>query len=317
MATKNSTDLLLDGLSLVNITTSTAPNQTFFDKLAVIPTTLILHRELLYLEARVIFAALGCIYIASYGALRRPPSAKSPKKDRNGKETKHEDDDDQYIQGLLPSDAIMFPILAGTVLVGLYYLIKWLEDPDILNKFFQFYFSAMSLGSLGKLFADSLHFLTGFVFPTVWTDRNGKLYHIDSSKRGQWHTKDGSNQRVRDMKKMTPFPGWFSELRLADSTTKLVWEIRRLFLEHWTVRFVIHGIISEKAKVKFNGILGFVFAIIANLVYYTTNSALLANVMGYGLSYVGIIIMSPTTFATGTGVLVGLFFYDIVMVFYT
>jgi len=317
MAAKNSTDLLLDDLSLVNTTISTAANQTFFNKLAGVPTTLTQHKELLFLEARIIFSALGCIYIASYGALRRPPSAKLPEKDEDGKKTKHEDDNDQYVQGLLPSDAIMFPIVAGTGLVGLYYLIKWLEDPDILNKFFQIYFSAMSLGSLGKLFADSLHFLTGFVFPTVWTQRDGKLYHIDSTKRGQWHTKDGSNERVLDMKKKSPFPGWFSELRLTDSTAKLAWEIRRLFLEHWTVRFVIHGIINEKTKVKFNGIFGFLFAIVANLVYHTTNSTLLANVMGYGLSYVGIIIMSPTTFATGTGVLVGLFFYDIVMVFYT
>ncbi|KAI0388391.1 signal peptide peptidase-domain-containing protein [Xylariaceae sp. FL0594] len=322
MAANNSTDIpLLDGLSIVNVTNSTLASPTFLDKLAGLPNALVHHKELFFLEARIVAAALGCIYIASYGALRRPPSAKLPakgKKDKNGKSSKHEDDsDDKYVQGLLPSDAIMFPILAGCILVGLYYTIKWLEDPDILNKCLQFYFSAISLGSLGKLFGDCLHFVTGFVFPTVWRDSNGGLHHVDSTKKGQWHAKDGSGERVEDNKKKTPFPGRFSELQLADSTLKLVWEIRRLLLEQWTVVFFLHGIVKEEAKVKFNSISGFLLAVAANLFYYTTNSPLVANVMGYGLSYAGIIVMSPTTFATGTAVLAGLFFYDILMVFYT
>ncbi|KAJ2984454.1 hypothetical protein NUW58_g6049 [Xylaria curta] len=220
-------------------------------------------------------------------------------------------------RGLLPSDAIMFPILAGTVLIGLYYLIKWLEDPDILNKILRVYFSIMSLASTGKLFADGLHFLTGFVFPTVWLGKDRKVYHIDSKRRGQWFTKDGTEDQIWDDNKISPLPGPFSGLRLSDGTTKLLWEIRHLFMEEWTVRLVIHGMINEKARVKFNDIFGFVLAIGANVFYYTTESTFLSNVMGYAFSYVGIIIMSPTTFTTGSSVLFGLFFYDIVMVFYT
>ncbi|KAI1815638.1 signal peptide peptidase-domain-containing protein [Poronia punctata] len=319
MAAKNSTDFLLDGLSLSNSTVLTADNLTFFDKVSGMPATLLEHGGLLFLEAKIVFAALACIYIGSYGALRRPPSANLPKKKKGkkGKKDDADDEDDQYVQGMLPSDAILFPIMAGTILVGLYYLIKWLEDPDILNKFFQLYFSAMSLASLGKLVGDSLNLLVGFVFPTVWTGSDGKLYHIDSEKRGQWHAHPGTNDQVWDDRKKSPLPGRFSELKLADSTIKLLWDIRRLFLDQWTVRFVVHGIVNEKFPVKFNNILGILFAIGANIIYYTTKSTFLSNVMGYGLSYTSIIIMSPTTFATGTGVLVGLFFYDIVMVFYT
>ncbi|KAI0551437.1 signal peptide peptidase-domain-containing protein [Xylaria curta] len=292
-------------------------NQTFLEKLATAPTILLQHKDLLVLESRIVFTALACIYIGSHGAIRRPPSAKLPKTRKDGEDKEAEKRDDQYVQGLLPSDAIMFPILAGTVLVGLYYLIKWLEDPDILNKFLKIYFSVMSLASLGKLFADSLHFLTGFIFPTVWKGNNGRVYHIDSEKRGQWYIKDSTDDRVWDDKKASPLPGPLSGLKFSDMSTKLLWEIRHLLLEEWTVRLVVHGIINEKAKVQFNDIFGFVLALGANVFYYTTDSIFLSNVMGYAFSYAGIILMSPTTFFTGSSVLFGLFFYDIVMVFYT
>ncbi|KAI0805418.1 signal peptide peptidase-domain-containing protein [Xylaria sp. FL0064] len=273
--------------------------------------------DLLVLETRIVFTALACIYIGSHGAIRRPPSAKLSKTGNKGKDDESERRDDQHVQGMLPSDAIMIPILAGTVLIGLYYLIKWLGDPDILNKILRVYFSIMSLASLGKLFADSLHFLTGFVFPTVWVGTGGRVYHIDSEKREHWYAKDGSEDRVWDDKKVSPLPGPFSALKLSDTTNKLLWEIRHLLLEEWTVRLAIHGLINEKVEVKFNDILGFVLAIGANVFYYTTESVFLSNIMGYAFSYAGIIIMSPTTFATGSAVLYGLFFYDIVMVFYT
>ncbi|KAI0487587.1 signal peptide peptidase-domain-containing protein [Xylaria cf. heliscus] len=292
-------------------------NQTFFEKLATAPTILLQHKDLLVLECRIVFTALACIYIGSHGAIRRPPSAKLPKTSKDGQNKEAETRDDQYVQGMLPSDAIMLPILAGTVLIGLYYLIKWLEDPDILNKILRAYFSVMSLASLGKLFADGLHFLIGFVFPTVWIGNNRRVYHIDPEKRAQWYAKDSTDNQVWDVKKVSPLPGPFSELKFSDTTTKLLWEIRHLFLEEWTVRLVVHGIVNEKVKVKFNDILGFVLAFAANIFYYTTDSIFLSNIMGYAFSYMGIMLMSPTTFLTGSSVLFGLFFYDIVMVFYT
>ncbi|KAI0863494.1 signal peptide peptidase-domain-containing protein [Xylaria cubensis] len=317
MAANNSSILISDEISISNITSSMAFNQTFLEKLATAPTILLQHKDLLVLETRIVFTALACIYIGSHGAIRRPPSAKLPKTSKDGGDKEAEKRDDQYVQGLLPSDAIMFPILAGTVLVGLYYLIKWLEDPDILNKFLKIYFSVMSLASLGKLFADSLHFVTGFVFPTIWKGKNGRIYHIDSKKRGQWYTEDSTDDRLWDDKKVSPLPGPFSGLKFSDMSIKLLWEIRHLLLEEWSVRLVVHGIINEKAKVQFNDIFGFVLALGANVFYYTTDSIFLSNVMGYAFSYAGIILMSPTTFFTGSSVLFGLFFYDIVMVFYT
>lgn len=318
MAANNSSIHTWDEISLGNITDAIMPNQTFFEKLASVPTVLLQHKDLLSLEVRIVFTALACIYIGSHGALRRPPSAKLPKrsKDGGGKE-EEEERDDQYVQGLILSDAIMFPILAGTVLIGLYYLIRWLEDSDILNQILRAYFSFMSLASLGKLFADGLHFLTGFVFPSVWIDKRGQVYHIDSGKRGQYYIKNDASDQTWDDKKVSPLPGFFSELKLSEKTNELLWEIRHLFLEEWTARFVVHGLVNEKFNVKFNDIVGAVLAVGANLLYYTTDSTFLSNILGYAFSYAGIILMSPTTFVTGSSVLYGLFFYDIVMVFYT
>ncbi|KAL7621524.1 hypothetical protein AAE478_008848 [Parahypoxylon ruwenzoriense] len=317
MAGNDSALLAVSEISATNITGPVMANQTFMDQLAGLSATLWENNDLLVLECRIVFTALACIYLGSHAALRRPPSANPPKKGKNGDKGEDRDQEDQFVQGLLPSDAIVFPILAGTVLVGLYYLIKWLEDPDILNKILRVYFSTVSLASMGKLFADSLHFLTGFIFPTVWTAKGGRLYHIDASKRRQLYTTSDSTDQVWDDKKKNPLPGSLSELSLSDAKNSFLWEVRRLLTDQWTVRLSLHGIINEKFKVKFNDILGIVLAIGANVLYYTTESTLLSNIMGYAFSYTGIVMLSPTKFTTGTAVLFGLFLYDIYMVFYT
>ncbi|RYP80567.1 hypothetical protein DL770_006169 [Monosporascus sp. CRB-9-2] len=317
MATNDSTYLNATEIVMTNLTDVMSTNQTFFEKLASLPTKLCDHQGLLYLEARIVFASLACIYIGSHAALRRPPSAK-PKRDKGKAKGKQKDEeDDQFVQGLTPSDAILFPIMAGVVLVGLYYLITWLDDPDIINKILRAYFSFTSLAAMGKLFADSLHLLTGFVFPTVWSTRDGRLYHIDPAKRGQWYMIGNSESQVWNEKKTTPFPGPWSELNLSDARNRMLWEVRHLFLEPWTVDFWIHGIVREKFPIKLNDIIGVVLAIGASLIYNSFKSTFLSNVMGYAFSYVVIVMMSPTTFTTGSLVLFGLFFYDIYMVFYT
>ncbi|RYO76895.1 hypothetical protein DL764_010267 [Monosporascus ibericus] len=317
MATNDSTYLNTTEVVTTNLTDVMSTNQTFFEKLASLPTKLYDHQGLLYLEARIVFASLACIYIGSHAALRRPPSAR-PKRDKGKAKGKQKDEeDDQFVQGLMPSDAILFPIMAGVVLVGLYYLITWLDDPDIINKILRAYFSFTSLAAMGKLFADCLHLLTGFVFPTVWSARDRRLYHIDPVKRGQWYMIGNSESQVWNEKKATPFPGPWSELNLSDARNRMLWEVRHLFLEPWTVDFWIHGIVREKFPVKLNDIIGVVLAIGASLIYNSFKSTFLSNVMGYAFSYVVIVMMSPTTFTTGSLVLFGLFFYDIYMVFYT
>ncbi|KAI1854351.1 hypothetical protein JX265_012520 [Neoarthrinium moseri] len=293
-------------------------NLTLMDSFSRLPATLWEQRDLLALQARIVVAALGCIYVGSFASLRRPPSASPPKKKKNGKYgEKDEDDDDQFVQGLVASDAIMFPILAGTVLVGLYYLIKWLEDPAIISKIMGVYFSVMSLASMGKLLADFLHFVTGLVFPEVWKCSDGILWRFDGAKKCQYRLDDGG-ERVYDNAKMSPFPGTlFSKWRFSESKHNLFWELRHLYQEQWTVRFAMHGLGKHRIQLRLNDVLGAFMAIGASILYQTTKSNMLSNIMGYAFSYVGIVTLSPTSFAIGSSVLFGLFFYDIYMVFYT
>lgn len=294
-------------------------NLTLAETISQWPAAAWENRDFLLLEARIVGTALACIYLGSHGALRRPPSAKPPKKAKNGSSDQddEQDADDQYVQGLLPSDAIMFPILAGMVLVGLYYLIKWLEDPAILNKILGLYFSLMSLASMGKLLADGLHLLTSAVFPDSWRAGGGTIYHFDSARQFQYRMTD-SGERVYDENKTSPFPMQaFSQLKVSDRTRTALWEARHVLREKWKVGLTIHGLVKERFGVQLNDIFGLVLALGANIAYQTTGSVFLSNLMGYAFSYTGIIMMSPTTFTTGSAVLFGLFFYDIYMVFYT
>ncbi|KAI1337176.1 signal peptide peptidase-domain-containing protein [Xylariaceae sp. FL0016] len=317
MATNNSTFLASSEISATNLTAAPVANLTFSEKLATVPTKLFENPGLLLLEARIVFSSLACIYLASHAALRRPPSARLRKtKSKDGRKV-DEKEDEFYVQGLLPSDAILFPVLAGTVLVGLYYLIKWLEDPEILNRILKAYTSTTSLASLGKFSADGLQFITNLIFPTVWRSSDGRLYHIDAEKAIQWYNPDDSTEQICDVNKKTPLPGWWSEWKLSDARTKMIWDVRRLLLKPWTVRLSVYGIGKENFKIRLNYILGVILAIGASLVYQFVDSALLSNVMGFAFSYYAIMLMSPTTFATGTSLLFGLFFYDIYMVFYT
>lgn len=73
------------------------------------------------------------------------------------------------LEGLQPSDAIMFPVLAGITLSGLYLLIKWLEDPALLNKILGYYFSTIGVVGVGKLLADILNVVASIFAPTVRT----------------------------------------------------------------------------------------------------------------------------------------------------
>jgi minor histocompatibility antigen H13 len=61
----------------------------------------------------------------------------------------------------------MFPILAGITLSGLYFIIKWLEDPALLNKILGYYFSTLGVVGVGKLLADALNVATSILAPSI------------------------------------------------------------------------------------------------------------------------------------------------------
>lgn len=91
----------------------------------------------------LILAAVFPIFIAAHSSLQQPPSAAKPTSDEA------EDEDDELnvqpiVEGLTPSDAIMFPVTAAFVLGGLYFFIKWMGDAKLLNRIMTVYFSGKS-----------------------------------------------------------------------------------------------------------------------------------------------------------------------------
>lgn len=279
--------------------------------------------DFLLLEAKLVFSAIGIIYVASHAALRRPPSAAKAKSKKSGdgaaKEEVEDEEEDNFAQGLELSDAIMFPIMAGIMLVGLYYLIQWLKDPEILNKILRWYMSTMSLVSLLTLFAHAFELATSFVFPKYWRGRDGKLRKVDQRSRTVRICDDAGNIVEGQVAHVstTPLPGIFSWLAYSESIKKTTWDLRGLVTQQWILKFYAHGMGHAKTKVKLSHILSLFGAIGTTLLYNSTTSPFLSNMLGYGLCYSSLLLISPTNLLVGSLVLVGLFFYDITMVFYT
>lgn len=290
-------------------------------------------KDVIFMYTHLVLSAVFPIYIGSYASLRCPPSAEDPSKKKKGAlggTGDDEDDEDELdieenteFGGLTPSDAIMFPVLAGCVLAGLYFLIKWLKDPAILNKILGYYFSALGIFGIGMLAGDSLNVATSFIFPKAWSSGN-ELYYVDPLLRQQVidapiiGVDRGALVHRKFTEKKTPFPGALSNLNVSEKRSRQIWSLRSLFIDHWILRTYFHGFISAKSKIRLNNVIGLMLGVCAITLYNFNGKAWwLSNLMGWGFCYNTLQYMSPTTFWTGSLVLTGLFFYDITMVFYT
>jgi len=88
--------------------------------------------------------------MGAHASLKRPPSSAPPEKkggDTEDDELDGEVDQRQIIEGLTPIDAILFPVIAGLTLGGLYLVIKLMKDAKILNKILNCYCSGKLLGN--------------------------------------------------------------------------------------------------------------------------------------------------------------------------
>jgi minor histocompatibility antigen H13 len=291
-------------------------------------TALIIYKErkAVLTFAHVLAAAIFPIYIGSHASLRCPPSAVEPSDATNRED---EDDDDleglekSIPQGLSPSDAVLFPIVGACVLTALYFLIKWFEDPSIISRVLGWYFSACSVFAVGNLISDGLNAGTSFVFPTYWSSGD-QLYYIDKShlRHVSRSPITGSNGGSHVHEKFgdihSPFPRNLI-FNLSRKNIARMWTIRGLFLGRWVFRGYIHGgFVNIKSKVRLNVIIGQLASVFVITLYNTNGKApWLSNLMGFGLCYSTLRLLSPTTFWTGSLVLAGLFVYDIFMVFFT
>ncbi|PNY24134.1 intramembrane protease [Tolypocladium capitatum] len=267
------------------------------------------------LELKLLAGAMGIIYLGSHAALRRPPSALPAKSKKPGQ--RDDADERRFSQGLELTDAIMLPLVAAAVLIGLYYLIQWLKDPAVLNKILRWYMSTMSIASLLTLYAHGMELGTSVVFPRFFRARDGSLRKVDQKARAV-AVCDGAGNTVEGVAaEANPLPGPFAVLAYSERAKNAAWELRRLLTRHWVIKFFVHGVFEEKAKIKFAHMMALLLSLATALVYFSTSSPFLSNMLGYGMCYGSLLMLSPTDFLIGSLVLIALFFYDIYMVFFT
>ncbi|KAK7513855.1 intramembrane protease 2 [Phyllosticta citriasiana] len=267
----------------------------------------------------LILSALFPIYAGAHASLSRPTSAAKPHKPKKvtveleEEDSEPEDEDEvQKMEGLSPSDALLFPLMAGVTLAGLYFLIKWLKDPAILNKVLNGYFALFGLLSVSRFLTDGMDLIHVIVFPRRYSV--GRTVY-DVHTRAKVATPLGSS---REKTVSSPLPGLLGRIPLPSSVEAALWRIRNTPKVKLTAKLFVRNIISGKARIGIFGVAGFVLGLVAVLYFnFVDKPWFLTNLMGFAFSYGALQIMSPTTFGTGTLLLSALFFYDIYMVFFT
>lgn len=265
----------------------------------------------------LISSAIFPIFIGAHASLSRPPSAAEPTKpqkgvqDENDEEDNHEGDVEQKMEGLSPTDALTFPLLGGCMLGGLYFLLKWLEDPALLNKILNLYSSIFGIIAVVRLSCDSMGIVRSFVFPSAYTAA-GKVWRADQRRRKMF------SLELHPAENASPLPGWLSKLKISQSLTERLWSLRNILSAKLRVRIYVYKILSASFRVGASDFIGLFVAIIA-LGYYNFvhKPWWLTNFLGISFAYNALQFVSPSTFWTGSMLLSGFFIYDIYFVFYT
>jgi minor histocompatibility antigen H13 len=274
-------------------------------------------RPLLPTYLHLLVSAIFPIYTAAHASLSRPSSA-APRKRKRGKGGSNEgdeedrdegEDESQRIDGLTPSDAILFPLLAGTMLASLYFVLKWLQDPAWLNWILGVYFSQLGLFMATKFLKDVFSVARSFAFPRQYS-RQGLLWKVDE-EASRFKTDSGESTD-------SPFPGFLHILPLPAPLSRRVWGLRRLLYAKAKLHFHLHQVITVKAPVDVLDVAGFVLAsAIVGFHAFVSKPWFFTNFLGFSFCYGSLQYMTPTTAWTGTLVLGALFFYDIYFVFFT
>jgi minor histocompatibility antigen H13 len=279
-------------------------------------------QPMLPVYVHLIASALFPIYTGAHASLSRPSTAaKPPKKKRtshdeaeHGDEEEEDEEEERIMEGLSPTDALLMPLFAGCALASLYFLLKWMKDPALLNKILNGYFAIFGVFSVSRLVTDVLDIGHSILFPRRHVLR-GALYHVD----GVEQKAEPVAGLVKGKQSVTsPLPGFLAKLPLSDRVRKMLWADRAMPGNKWTLRLYLHRALAGKFKVGPHGIVG-VVAGLTTVAYFNLVDKpwYLTNLLGFGFSYGALQLMSPTTFSTGSLILGALFFYDIYFVFYT
>ncbi|KAJ5952917.1 Peptidase A22B signal peptide peptidase [Penicillium vulpinum] len=279
-------------------------------------------RPLLPTYGHLLVSALFPIWIGAHASLTRPSSAaKAPKKKADKNKDEYDTDDEeghgplQKMEGLEPSDALIFPLTAGLTLGALYLVIKWLEDPAILNKILSFYFSQMGLFFAFAFLKDMLLMVRSFVFPRYYR-QGGQLWKVKQSEcifiASEHHP--AKPHSIRN----SPLPGFLGQLPLPRMVLRLLWTCRNVSHQRLKVRAHVRGLFDFKCLVGLLDILSAIISLSAvGYFAFVANPWWLTNFLGFCFCYGTLQFMSPSTFWTGTLIMGSLFFYDIYFVFFT
>jgi minor histocompatibility antigen H13 len=269
----------------------------------------------------LLISALFPIYIGAHASLSRPSSAAKPLEKDTNNETDDEEDEEglgpvQKMEGLEPSDALMFPLTAGLTLGALYLIIKWLDDPAILNKVLSFYFSQMGLFFAVAFLKDCLLVLRSFVFPRRYRYA-GKIWKAKQSERVFIAAQQDTPQEPVQFRH-TPLPGIFGSIPLPTVLVTGLWACRNAAYQRVKLRAHVRGLFNGECLVGLLDVISVLLALSAvGYFAFVMKPWWLTNFLGFSFCYGALQFMSPSTFKTGSLILSSLFLYDIYFVFYT
>jgi minor histocompatibility antigen H13 len=269
----------------------------------------------------LIASALFPIYAGAHASLSRPSTAAKPTKKKSkqkagAEETDDEDEEEEQriMEGLSPTDALLMPLFAGAALASLYFLLKWMKDPALLNKILNAYFAIFGVFSVSRLVTDVLDIGHSIIYPQRYA-LGGALYHV-IGKKGEAVPMRGACKDKRNI--VSPLPGFLARMPLPERVRRFLWADRAMPANKWTLKLYLHRVFAGNFKVGPHGMVG-VLAGLATVAYFNLVDKpwYLTNLLGFGFSYGALQLMSPTTFGTGSLILGALFFYDIYFVFFT
>jgi minor histocompatibility antigen H13 len=268
----------------------------------------------------ILVSALFPIYVGAHASLSRPSSAaKPPSEDDDEKDSEEGEGQNrrQKIESLEPTDALMFPLMAGLTLSMLYLLLKWLGDPAILNKVMSFYFSQMGIYFMGIFLKDSLQVLRSFIFPRQY-QQGGKIWDADQSQRVfTTCVQSGPSSKATETRR-SPLPGVLGRFPLPAPIRSMLWFYRNLAYQQVKFQTHVRGVQKAKVLLGLFDVVSVVSALSATAYFtFVGKPWWLTNLLGFSFCYNTLQLLTPSTFWTGTLLLGSLFFYDIYFVFYT
>ena len=297
-----------------NMASAPGPAMEFLGRAAFEATKM---RPLLPTYLHLLLSAIFPIYTAAHASLARPSSAAKLEKRKKATDGDASDDDDDVqvvnkIESLTARDALTFPLLAGATLTSLYYLIKWLEDPAMLNKILAVYFSQMGLFFGVKFLKDVLSTIRSVCLPMQYS-LGGAVWHADLKNRCF------STEGLSDAKSHpSPLAGRLRNIPLPKKLSSRLWTLRKRIYSKSKLRLDIHKIIKVRCTIDVLDIIS--LALVSQMLVWQTFVSTpwyLTNFMGFSFCYGSLQMVTPTTGWIGTLVLSALFFYDIYFVFFT